>query len=100
MVKLYSRESDRLQYWEAWEAEDIVVVDRGTVGDRGETEIVPIPMGMLGDEVIRREVHEPLEAGFWPEAEEEQARIMVHYPPDRSPIREKLQRSGELWKSS
>jgi hypothetical protein len=79
MLKLYKSSEGSVRYWEAWEADSIVVLHRGVVGDTGETMNLQIGPGESGESIIEREAAIPRNQGFSEIPLELHSELVVQY---------------------
>jgi hypothetical protein len=79
MIKLYKRISGRVMYWEAWDADDHVVLHRGEIGDTGESCEIPIEPGQTAEQIIQGASQEPLADGYAEIAIEDHTQIIVQF---------------------
>jgi hypothetical protein len=55
MVKLYKFESNKVLYWEAWEADGEIIFHWGDLGDRGNFQSTPLKRNESSKKVIAHE---------------------------------------------
>lgn len=79
MIKLYKKVGDQFHYWEAWNRGGDIVIHRGRVGERGETEAVPLPHGATAEDSIESLAIQSRSQGYVEADEEEPFWITITY---------------------
>ena len=79
MLKLYKRDGNRVQYWEAWNHDNIIVVHRGIVGTRGESVRKRLRRGRDAETLVAELALEPRGQGYRELDRDEHTTFVVHY---------------------
>lgn len=80
MVKLYKFiENNKALYWEAWEADGEVVLHSGDLGERGESQSVPLKRDESSEKLIEREANKYRADGYRELQEGEEYTVIVQY---------------------
>ena len=79
MKKLYKFESDKVSYWEAWEANGAITIHWGELGDRGETEILRLERGQSAKQLIEQEAKKYRAEDYRQLKEGEEVTLLVQY---------------------
>jgi hypothetical protein len=79
LKKLYKFESDKVSYWEAWEADGEITIHWGELGDRGVIRITPLKRGQSAKELIEQEAKKYRAEGYHELKEGEEVTLLVQY---------------------
>jgi len=79
MEKLYKFEGDKVSYWEAWEADAQIVIHWGELGERGQSQIIPLTAGELAESRIAQEAKKYHGEGYRRLKEGEPVTVLVQY---------------------
>lgn len=65
--------------WEAWEADAQIVIHWGELGERGQSQIIPLTAGELAESRIAQEAKKYHEEGYRQLKEGEPVTVLVQY---------------------
>ena len=79
MVKLYKFESNKVLYWEAWEADGEIIFHWGELGDRGKFQSIPLKSNESSKNLIAHEANEHRTEGYRELREGEEHTVLIQY---------------------
>ncbi|MFZ5596160.1 MAG: hypothetical protein ACOY31_04015 [Bacillota bacterium] len=81
MIKLLKQESEKFEYCEIWEneVENVICINRGTVGTKGTVDIYEIPEGQNAGAIMRQMSQEVQKNGYCPMNGSMLKLVMIRY---------------------
>jgi hypothetical protein len=79
MIKLHKKASSAHEFWEAWTANDKIIVHTGIVGNRGQRSVSDVHPSEDPEAVIQQQAALVVATGFTPVVREEMTSLVINF---------------------